>query len=101
VLRLRPDVIKIDRSLLTRVHLDAARRSLVTAIVLLALELDATVVAEGVEDVDELRAVVDLGCDFVQGYYLARPDTSADVWRGWADTDWSARVDAVAVAAPV
>jgi EAL domain-containing protein (putative c-di-GMP-specific phosphodiesterase class I) len=94
VLRLRPDVIKIDRSLLTRLHLDAARGALVTAIVLLALELDATVVAEDVGDADELRAVRELGCDLVQGYHLARPETSAVVWHSWAHADWAARVDA-------
>ena len=41
VLRLRPDIIKLDRSLLADIDHDAARRAFVTAIVLMALELDA------------------------------------------------------------
>ena len=90
VLRLRPDSIKLDRSLLADLHTDAARRALVTAIVLLGLELDARVVAEGVETGDELRAVMDLGVDLAQGYHLARPTVERSVWKHWAKRDWTA-----------
>ncbi len=46
---------------------------LVSAIVVLCNELDAVVVAEGIETVEELEAVIDSGARFGQGYLLARP----------------------------
>ena len=85
VLQLRPDIIKIDRSLITNVTEDPARRSIVTALVLLALDLDATVVAEGVETLPELTTLATLGVDCAQGYLLARPSTDHSRWRRWAD----------------
>jgi EAL domain-containing protein (putative c-di-GMP-specific phosphodiesterase class I) len=90
VLRLRPDVIKLDRSLLTDIAGDAARRAFVTAIVLLALELDAAVTAEGVETTAELDVLRSLGVDTVQGYLLARPSAEPSAWAAWAVRNWPA-----------
>lgn len=78
VLRLRPDIIKLDRSLVTEVSGDRARRTLITALILLALELGASVTAEGVETEQDLRAVEDLGVDQVQGYLLGQPGPLLD-----------------------
>lgn len=88
VLQLRPDIVKLDRSLLRNITSDPACRALVTAIVLLALELKATVTAEGVESLDELNTLASLGIDQAQGYLLARPDTDAEVWRSWPQHAW-------------
>lgn len=88
VLQLRPDIIKIDRSLIARLTSDPARRSLVTALVLLALDLGAIVTAEGVETPSELETVGALGVDHVQGYLLSRPTTDPDRWRRWATRNW-------------
>jgi EAL domain-containing protein (putative c-di-GMP-specific phosphodiesterase class I) len=87
VLQLRPDIIKIDRSLIANITDDAARRSLVTALVLLALDLDASVTAEGVETTSELRTLAALGVDCAQGYLLARPSLDHVRWRRWLDPD--------------
>ena len=87
VLQLRPDVIKIDRSLIANITDDAARRSLVTALVLLALDLGASVTAEGVETTSELRTLATLGVDCAQGYLLARPSLDHARWRRWLDPD--------------
>jgi EAL domain-containing protein (putative c-di-GMP-specific phosphodiesterase class I) len=77
VLQLRPDIIKIDRSLITHVDPDAARRSLVTSLVLLALDLEARVTAEGVETPSELNVLANLGVDYGQGYcWENRPSTT-------------------------
>ena len=92
VLRLRPDIIKLDRSLLADIDHDAARRAFVTAIVLMALELDATVTAEGVETAAELDTLRSLGVDTVQGYLLARPSSDPRVWTRWAERDWLAHM---------
>jgi EAL domain-containing protein (putative c-di-GMP-specific phosphodiesterase class I) len=88
VLRLRPDIIKLDRSLLTDINIDPARRAFVTAIVLLALELDATVTGEGVETQEELDTLLTLGVEHAQGYYLARPDIGPATWQSWATRSW-------------
>lgn len=87
VLQLRPDVIKLDRGLITGVESDPARRALVTALVLLALELGASVTGEGIETLGQLEALETLGVDHGQGYLLARPTTDRDQWAAW----WSSR----------
>jgi EAL domain-containing protein (putative c-di-GMP-specific phosphodiesterase class I) len=88
VLKLRPDVIKLDRSMVADIGADPAKRAFVTALVLLALELDATVTADGVDTVDELEAVASLGVDHAQGVHIGRPDTSAATWRSWSSRRW-------------
>jgi PAS domain S-box-containing protein len=88
VLQLRPDIIKLDRSLVSQVTDDVARRSLITALVLLALDLGASVTAEGVETSSELETLGGLGADHVQGYLLARPTTDRARWSRWWDRDW-------------
>ena len=88
VLQLRPDIIKIDRSLIAKLTTDPARRSLVTALVLLALDLDACVTAEGVETPSELETIATLGVDQVQGYLLARPTSDSERWRRWWTRNW-------------
>lgn len=84
VLELNPDIIKIDRSLVAGSSGDGARRRIITSIVLLALDLGATVVAEGVEEHDDLLAVTDLGVDAVQGYLIAKPTADHTEVDGWA-----------------
>ena len=83
VLQIRPDVVKLDRGLITGVESDPARRSLVTALVLLALELGASVTGEGVETLGQLEALETLGVDHGQGYLLARPTTDRAQWATW------------------
>jgi PAS domain S-box-containing protein len=88
VLQLRPDVIKIDRSLIADITGDPARRSLVTALVLLALDLGATVTGEGVETPSELETLATLGVDCGQGYLLGRPSDDGQQWTGWFTRNW-------------
>lgn len=73
LLMLAPDIIKLDRALVTGVDGDAAKRALVLAVTGFAYEIDASVVAEGVETAEELRSLVGVGVDAVQGYLLGRP----------------------------
>lgn len=89
VLKLRPDIIKLDRSLIAGLPDDPARRSLVTALALLSLDLEATLTAEGVESLEELRTLAGLGVDHVQGFLLARPTTDPREWASWASRTWS------------
>jgi EAL domain-containing protein (putative c-di-GMP-specific phosphodiesterase class I) len=75
IAQLHPDVIKIDRSLVAGVGDDPARRSIITGFCALAHDLDATLVAEGVESQRDLDVLGDLGVDAAQGYLLGRPTT--------------------------
>src|SRR5439155_24678161 len=57
ILSLRPDIIKMDRSITQDIDTDAARRALATALVIFGGEIGATVIAEGVETESEILAL--------------------------------------------
>lgn len=80
VLQLRPDIIKLDRSLVRGIDVDGASRAVVTAIALVALEVGAAITAEGVETAAELDTVLTLGVDCAQGYLIGRPGSHPTTW---------------------
>ena len=82
ILRLCPEYIKLDRTLIENIAEDPARRALAAAVVLFALEMGSAVVAEGVETLAELRTAQTLGIDAAQGFLLGRP---TDDWNTWAE----------------
>lgn len=92
VLELSPDIIKIDRSLVSGASHDGARRRIITSIVLLGMDLGSTVVAEGVETHDDLQAVAELGVDAAQGYLLAHPTVHRGAIREWTE-GWHLEAD--------
>lgn len=69
----QPEIVKIDMSLIRGIDSDSVKQRVVASIVALARSLDILVVAEGVETLAERDALVDRGCDLLQGYLLARP----------------------------
>lgn len=73
ILQLAPDIIKLDLSLTRDIHLDRNRRALATALTSFAVEIDAQIVAEGIETREELATLTSLGINHGQGFYLARP----------------------------
>jgi len=73
ILRLEPDIIKLDIALTKGIDNDPARRSLASSLVQFAAEIDATLIAEGIETADELIELAALGIPWGQGYFLARP----------------------------
>lgn len=81
IIRLRPDVIKLDMSLTQNVDKDLARRSLASAMVQFARDTNAHVVAEGIETDAELQTLRQLGVEMGQGYFLGRPALSSVVLR--------------------
>jgi EAL domain-containing protein (putative c-di-GMP-specific phosphodiesterase class I) len=83
VLELRPDFVKIDRSLIRGIADDRGRRVAVKALLSIARDLGARVVAEGVERRADLSTVRDLGLHAVQGYLLGAPSTSPAALAGW------------------
>ncbi len=74
--RLPFDTVKIDRSFIRELGVSAESSEIVRTIVELARSLEMEVVAEGVETEDQFRKVTGLGCEYVQGYYFAKPATA-------------------------
>ena len=74
--------IKIDRSFIQRLHLDADDAAIVRSIIDLGDALGLRVVAEGVETLETWRRLAAMGCDEAQGWYLAHPmpAASATAW---------------------
>jgi EAL domain-containing protein (putative c-di-GMP-specific phosphodiesterase class I) len=70
---LEPRVVKLDRGLIMGLDRNARQRLLVASVVRLCRELDALVVAEGIETEDELSALQDTGAHYGQGFLFARP----------------------------
>ena len=73
LLRYMPDYVKIDRSLLSGMQDDPKKRHLVREIIDFCHSNGILALAEGVETSEELRAVILLGADLIQGFYTARP----------------------------
>jgi PAS domain S-box-containing protein len=65
--------LKIDRSFINEAPTNAGDKAIVTAVITLAHSLGLHVVAEGVEELDQLTLLKGLGCDEIQGYYYSRP----------------------------
>jgi EAL domain-containing protein (putative c-di-GMP-specific phosphodiesterase class I) len=74
--------IKIDRSFVMNMLEDPRDRSIVKAAIDLAHNLDLHVVAEGIEQQGMQDSLTDMGCDFGQGYHIARPmpDDALKLW---------------------
>jgi EAL domain-containing protein (putative c-di-GMP-specific phosphodiesterase class I) len=70
---LEPTVVKLDRGLISGLDRSRRQRQLVASVVRLCTDLDAKVVAEGIETREEYLAVLDTGAELGQGYLFARP----------------------------
>ena len=64
-----PDEIKIDMAFVRDIHLNPRKQHIVRAIIQLAHSNNATIVAEGIENEHELNFIIDLHCDYAQGYH--------------------------------
>ena len=73
ILEMRPDIVKLDRFLVSGIESEPVKRALVTALVRFADEVGLDLIAEGIETVEEFDAVRSLGISWGQGYYLVRP----------------------------
>ncbi len=73
ILELHPKYIKVDIDVIRDVDKDSGKQEIIRNIVDYAHKRDIVIVAEGVETAEELRKVLELGVDLMQGYYLARP----------------------------
>ena len=73
LMRVRPDIVKLDRALISGVNADQAQTALVESFVRFARDVGAIVCAEGIETLEELAVLADLDVEWGQGYVLGRP----------------------------
>ena len=73
LLRYMPNYVKIDRALLSEIESKPQKQHFVREIIGFCHDNKIMALAEGVETVEELRTVIHLGADLIQGYYTARP----------------------------
>ncbi len=90
VLHIRPDIIKLDRTLIAGIHDDEGLQALGAAMATFAGRLGATLVAEGIETEADLEAVTELGMTAGQGYLLGRPTVDEHDWENWRLPTWAA-----------
>lgn len=72
---LDPHYIKIDMNIIRNLHFDSIKHSMVKSLVIFCKDANIKLIAEGIETVEELTALIELGVDYGQGYYLKRPDS--------------------------
>ncbi len=71
--QLKPEIVKLDMSLIRGVQSDPMKRKLIAAMTSLSHEMSILVVAEGIETTEERDTLESIGCDLMQGYLFARP----------------------------
>ena len=67
------DALKIDRSLIREMQSDRSASDIVELIILLAHKMSLKVIAEGIETPRQLERLVELGCEYGQGYFFSQP----------------------------
>jgi EAL domain-containing protein (putative c-di-GMP-specific phosphodiesterase class I)/ActR/RegA family two-component response regulator len=80
ILRLEPDIIKLDRDLCQGINADPARIALASGLASFAFGIGATLIAEGIETQSELDVLTALGVTMGQGYLLGRPQRLSPQW---------------------
>lgn len=73
------DILKVDQSFVKDMHKNKSSLELVRSIISLGQNLDMSIIAEGVEQIEEGHLLRDMGCQLAQGYYFARPLSEGDV----------------------
>lgn len=86
ILQLRPDLVKLDREIITGIDSDPGQRALGRAMAAFTTEIGAVLIAEGIETRGVLDTVTNLGMGAGQGYLLGRPSVSPQDWARWLKT---------------
>lgn len=87
--KLPVQLLKIDRSFVRDMCVSESDHSIVRSTIELAHNLGLRVIAEGVEDVETLSALADLGADVAQGYYMSRPVPAEALLKWLYESPWS------------
>ena len=72
------DTLKIDRSFVQELHISPDDAAITQAIIEMAHSMNMYVIAEGVEEEDQLKVLRDMGCDAIQGFLISRPVPEPD-----------------------
>lgn len=83
------DVLKIDRQFVTPMTEQPEERVISEGMINLAHRLGITVVAEGVETIEQFELLAQMGCEFVQGYWVSRPVSPVQFLNTMADSGWT------------
>jgi EAL domain-containing protein (putative c-di-GMP-specific phosphodiesterase class I) len=75
IFKIKPDIIKLDRALVSNIHLDPPRLAFVTGLVQSARIINSLTLAEGVETWEEAAALQSIGVELIQGFLLHRPQS--------------------------
>ena len=78
------DILKIDRTFLSRVAEDSKSRRIIRSIVSMAKDLHLDIVAEGVETIEQINFLTSCGCEIAQGFYYSKP-IPLDEYEKYAD----------------
>lgn len=73
IIKIQPDLIKLDRSLISDIDQDKPKRAFVKGLISAAKITNSTVLAEGIERIEEFKVLKELGIDLVQGFLFHKP----------------------------
>ena len=76
--QMKLDVLKLDMRFVQNETAKATDQSILSDIISMAHRMKLSVVAEGVENLEQMNRLREMGCDYVQGYYIARPIPAAE-----------------------
>jgi EAL domain-containing protein (putative c-di-GMP-specific phosphodiesterase class I)/GGDEF domain-containing protein len=71
---LSPHYLKLDRAIIEKIHRDSYKQQLVRSILSFATSVDSKLLAEGVEEAEELEYLIRIGVRYAQGFFLGRPE---------------------------
>ncbi len=74
ILELEPNIVKVDMGLIQGISTNKDKQTIVTNLIHFCHDKNIKVVAEGVETSDDLKYIINIGVDYVQGYYVAKPN---------------------------
>jgi EAL domain-containing protein (putative c-di-GMP-specific phosphodiesterase class I) len=91
------DILKVDRSFVRDVGLNSTANALIQSLVSLGDALELSVIAEGIENEDQLKLLRLIQCEFIQGFMISRPVAADDIDKMVAAKESAAPVGARAV----
>lgn len=74
--KMKPDIIKLDRNLIVDIDKDLTKQTFVSGLIQTAKMTNSTVLAEGVETIEEFEVLKKQGVDLIQGFLLHKPETA-------------------------
>jgi EAL domain-containing protein (putative c-di-GMP-specific phosphodiesterase class I) len=89
---IKPDILKLDRSLVTSIESDYHHQETFKSLVQLTRRIGAIVVAEGIETQAQAMVALELGADLLQGFFLGHPQDASELGAG----PITERIDALA-----